>query len=839
MTCAIKISPVQVSTTDTRTEKQSIFCQVPIASAIVRASMELIAIPHSITSKSICLSYGLIGVGYKDKTSLSIAEIAKKILRDFEKEVNKAFITAIETGHTEILEALFSRNLGLPSTFKKEILFKAIHHGFTEVVRLLLLDNLKISDKDLGLAVDKAVLRKNIEIVRLLLGDKATISDENRSRAIFTATTLEELEIVRLLLPEETGFSESCYFDSLSWAIRQNFTEIARLLISKGIKGSDDEQQEFIETAIIHEYTEIVDLLFSSGVKIAEDKQEEMLFSALRDRNPKLVSLLLKNYGPISTDSIKASLLFAAEEGCLEIAITALLHNRPFYSESEIIKLRAYLQMVFKYPNEQIKDQLLKNFSSKFIPDLDLFLDILNQISRIEKWTSVQKEKLLLPLVMLMSAGIEEKEEIVASLKKHYKCFKDYRNLQSLLQFQNSLEECELIQEVKSTIYHSLLRIEDHRELIICMSLVSIILSLHPWKLIGIDQDGFFRENLVRLVVEDFIKDGYFNSDCFEFFLNSRNPQALFKYCGMHKSTRIKALICFFTRIVVDGKFQGIRNLQNSHAKFLSFDQIRAWETALLPRLVHESDEGETFDVKKFLQDKLVIDHHAEGLIHEGLLTEDFSSTRSAIAYELSDLELAVVDLWRASEDTILEKLYRLKGLLREIDCEFKNDVNAAILMLEGDKSKGKKFEIIDSDDPIDLFLCGTEVLGSCQRVDGDPHLNQCLMGYVLDGKSRLLAIKDPETNRIVARAMIKILVDSRDRPQLFFERVYGNAKFGKELLAFAKQKAENLGVALFKYSAAGETLYSRGNFVNIEYEDGGVGITNGIFELKAELIEG
>ena len=37
-------------------------------------------------------------------------------------------------------------------------------------------------------------------------------------------------------------------------------------------------------------------------------------------------------------------------------------------------------------------------------------------------------------------------------------------------------------------------------------------------------------------------------------------------------------------------------------------------------------------------------------------------------------------------------------------------------------------WKIVDTDDPEYLLMCGTAVKGSCQRVDGDPDLNKCLL---------------------------------------------------------------------------------------------------------------
>ncbi|MBA3603421.1 MAG: hypothetical protein H0W50_07225 [Parachlamydiaceae bacterium] len=104
------------------------------------------------------------------------------------------------------------------------------------------------------------------------------------------------------------------------------------------------------------------------------------------------------------------------------------------------------------------------------------------------------------------------------------------------------------------------------------------------------------------------------------------------------------------------------------------------------------------------------------------------------------------------------------KQILKEIDndlkevvtsepqfAEFQHDIKGLLsgLIKRNDSKKNyNNFTIEDTDNYMDLFLSGTEVEGSCQRVDGDSNLNKCLMAYVFDGKNRLLAVKDKENDR-------------------------------------------------------------------------------------------
>ncbi|MFS8563050.1 MAG: hypothetical protein LVR00_01420 [Rhabdochlamydiaceae bacterium] len=76
------------------------------------------------------------------------------------------------------------------------------------------------------------------------------------------------------------------------------------------------------------------------------------------------------------------------------------------------------------------------------------------------------------------------------------------------------------------------------------------------------------------------------------------------------------------------------------------------------------------------------------------------------------------------------------------------------------------------TDDWQDLFLCGTEVVGSCQRIDESIY-NKCLLAYPMDGKIQMIAIKDP-SGKVVARCILRILVDeTTQKPVLFQSRDY------------------------------------------------------------------
>ena len=104
------------------------------------------------------------------------------------------------------------------------------------------------------------------------------------------------------------------------------------------------------------------------------------------------------------------------------------------------------------------------------------------------------------------------------------------------------------------------------------------------------------------------------------------------------------------------------------------------------------------------------------------------------------------------------------------------------------------------TDDPVDLFLIGTEIDNSCQRIDGSIAYNKCLLGYVMDGKNKAVVVSC--NNRIVARSIIRLLIDEYDDEiVMFMERPYKvNGILKKELIKLKKrciEYAKEIGISL------------------------------------------
>lgn len=187
---------------------------------------------------------------------------------------------------------------------------------------------------------------------------------------------------------------------------------------------------------------------------------------------------------------------------------------------------------------------------------------------------------------------------------------------------------------------------------------------------------------------------------------------------------------------------------------------------------------------------------------------------------------------------------------LKLIKQEFPSLFSKWVINLEPQKiniDAKKQVIAVDTDDMQDLFLCGTEITGSCQRIDLDPNFTKGLMAYVLDGKNKMLAIKDIETGKIRARCLLKLLLDDKTRePVLFQEKIYpGKSQYTNQLNDLAKRKANNLNLPLYSrnlnegdLNSPVQKIISLANSLAYEYVDGMYGIVkNGKVEISASRV--
>jgi hypothetical protein len=279
----------------------------------------------------------------------------------------------------------------------------------------------------------------------------------------------------------------------------------------------------------------------------------------------------------------------------------------------------------------------------------------------------------------------------------------------------------------------------------------------------------------------------------------------------------------------------------------------------------NKQSQEEGFDSKAWLRTKLILDEHLgeEDLSYLRVYLEtDSDETRKSVASNLTTelstlskgkkkhelekdptllnlkLQMACIKLAMAgSTETIqtLEKNFREINQILDLKnaaSEFSHDVKGILDTLEqanGKITSKETLQVLITDDPIDLLLAGSDVAGSCQRLDGTPQTNKGLLGYLMDGKNRLLAIKDSR-GKIVARCILRLLWDGT-QPVLYRERFYPDTIASKETEALknlAIMLAKKLAVPLTddgEGSSYGKNLQALGGPAPYEYCDGAGGL--------------
>jgi hypothetical protein len=317
-----------------------------------------------------------------------------------------------------------------------------------------------------------------------------------------------------------------------------------------------------------------------------------------------------------------------------------------------------------------------------------------------------------------------------------------------------------------------------------------------------------------------------------ETFAKFRDPLAIFIYAGSlnkdlgqndHKEEVLLALKRY-VEAVLSGTLREERYEKepNDHLKqiFASKEGFKEkWingATYGIDELVEkEPSQNSAFDVKKFLHERIMDGHIAKEnvpILHDYL--EGKMSVHDAKKVLDSSQPNIYVDLQRALlfllEENITAKeqtdqfAKHIAPLISQLaEEEFKRDLSALKKLLNPSQRNipTKGWIVVDTDSAEDIQASGTEVLGSCQNIHGSPTHNKCLLSYLLDGKIRMLAVKNAN-GKIMARCIIRALWDEKEKsPVLFQERTYQAAGVPLEALKalhkMAEKRANDLGIPL------------------------------------------
>lgn len=302
----------------------------------------------------------------------------------------------------------------------------------------------------------------------------------------------------------------------------------------------------------------------------------------------------------------------------------------------------------------------------------------------------------------------------------------------------------------------------------------------------------------------------------------------------------------------------------NPHLNFLnkqSPETLKLWHAfssskdveELLGGIAVKASTPLSTDYREELKEKLAVHKHLPPDKIQHLLACLNDSTkedemRNKLQKEEKDpyakVQLLCLDLLRG--ENIQTTLNALSNQLSEIGSpaeNFQNDVKGFLTLLTQSQNPVKEnpykgLQLLFTNDPNDYFLCGTEVIGSCQSITADIGTNKCLLSYLLDGKNRLVVIKDPN-GKIVNRSVIRLLWDdTQKQPVLFQEKAYkaqNDLQLDNLLYEQAKVLAAELNVP---YANAEEhyenPLLSLGGPVPYEYSDAAAGVQqDGIYTIK------
>ena len=418
--------------------------------------------------------------------------------------------------------------------------------------------------------------------------------------------------------------------------------------------------------------------------------------------------------------------------------------------------------------------------------------------------------------------------------------------------FQNIIQAIDLSPEVKKDILGGIFSasLEDS---IYKMKMVNSIFSFACEDMLtqrNIRELGFeniffnaFRKILPIDDIADF-SDKYFNT-----IGRRRDPTALIRYMASlnklqnEEQASLKEIFLIYVKSILEGEdsFLKWRYLVYSphidRMIDLFNDQFIIWQQKDSFFLTDFAVSGNelALDIKEFLVDKIITHKHLDPVlypfIHDYLLGKEEAKSE---LYALPENRALMVQkkCIELLEKYSIEIVKELDALLEE-DIELKNDLK--LILVEPQSRTEGDLVVVFTDDYWDLLLCGTDVLGSCQRVDGDPNFNKCLLGYVMDGKNSLVAVKD-SSGKILARRILRFLFDEDGLPVLFMERVYPDrSEYSDVLLKMAKRKAKALGVPLLSLDGPephGKTVYSLGSIAPLEYVDSGDGITKGEYSI-------
>jgi hypothetical protein len=127
------------------------------------------------------------------------------------------------------------------------------------------------------------------------------------------------------------------------------------------------------------------------------------------------------------------------------------------------------------------------------------------------------------------------------------------------------------------------------------------------------------------------------------------------------------------------------------------------------------------------------------------------------------------------------------------------NEAFSTLLTPLGGLEHHSELEVVDTDNPNDLLLSGTEIPGSCQHIENSIH-NIGLLAPILNGQIRLVAIKNSQ-GKIRGRRFLKILIDENNVPALYQSAYYGYLEtLDRVINAMSMRRARAMQLPLYRW---------------------------------------
>lgn len=179
--------------------------------------------------------------------------------------------------------------------------------------------------------------------------------------------------------------------------------------------------------------------------------------------------------------------------------------------------------------------------------------------------------------------------------------------------------------------------------------------------------------------------------------------------------------------------------------------------------------------------------------------------TAQSTEQSMSPFELAMIAWLQKPEKDHLDEL---SALLEQAQpgAELLHDL--AMLREDANPSQSRKenpdWRMLFTDDYQQILRMGTDVPGSCQRIDGKPEKSRGLVGTLLDGRSKLCLIQDG-SGQIVGRLVLRLMWNEvENKACLLTEPIYPDTlstQLREKLTGFALRQARELGLDLITYA--------------------------------------